>query len=87
MVSSRRRRLAAATTTSTTTKKTTTAPPVEAHLDDELRRAKINAANNAELRANAHDVLATIRTSRPKNTSRAYEPKQREFKVRDKTYT
>jgi len=51
-------------------------------VDDELHRAEINAANNAELRANAQDILATIQTSRPKNTSRAYEPKQREFKVR-----
>ena len=42
-------------------------------------RAEINAKNNAELRANARNVLSTIRASRPKNMKNAYEPKQREF--------
>ena len=42
---------------------------------------EINVANNAELRANAQSVLALTRAERPKNTSSAYEPKQKEFKV------
>ena len=63
---------------------TTTAPLAPAHLNiDKCRRAEINAANNAELRASAQDVVSTIRTFRPKNTSRNYDPKQREFKVRE----
>jgi len=73
-----------ATVTANTKVNGTTAPPVETgpcSVDDELRRAQINASNNAELRANAQDVLETIRQSRPKNTKRAYEPKQREFQV------
>ena len=41
----------------------------------------INIANNAELRANAQYVLASTRAARPKNTTLAYRPKQREFKV------
>ena len=41
----------------------------------------INVANNAELRANAQDVLAFTRAARPKSTTLAYEPKQTEFKV------
>ena len=45
------------------------------------RHAEINIANNAELRANAQNILATIHESRPKNTTVAYEPKQKEFKV------
>jgi hypothetical protein len=45
------------------------------------RRAEINIVNNAELRANAQNILTTIRESRPKNTCEAYEPKQKEFKV------
>jgi hypothetical protein len=47
------------------------------------RRARIerDVANNAQLRANAQQVLSTIRQQRPDNTHRAYEPKQREFKV------
>ncbi|KAF2185805.1 hypothetical protein K469DRAFT_777719 [Zopfia rhizophila CBS 207.26] len=32
-------------------------------------------------RANAQSILTTIRDSRPKNTSRVYDPKQKEFKV------
>jgi len=43
---------------------------------------EINIANNAELRANAQYVLALIYTTRPKNMSLIYKPKQREFKVR-----
>ena len=38
-----------------------------------------NAVNNAELRANAQNVLSMIHEYRPKNTSLAYEPKQAEF--------
>jgi hypothetical protein len=38
-------------------------------------RTEINIVNNAEPRANAQSA------SRPKNTSLAYSPKQREFKV------
>ncbi|OCK76549.1 hypothetical protein K432DRAFT_408087 [Lepidopterella palustris CBS 459.81] len=44
-------------------------------------RLEINAANNAELRANAQDVLAFTRAARPKNTTLAYDLKQREFKA------
>jgi hypothetical protein len=44
-------------------------------------RVEINIANNAELRANAQHVLTLTRAARPKNTSLAYELKQREFKV------
>ena len=45
-------------------------------------RVELNIANNAELRANAQHVLALMRAARPKNTSSAYDPKQKEFKVR-----
>jgi len=45
-------------------------------------RVEINIANNAELRANAQYVLTLTRNARPKNTSLAYDPKQKEFKVR-----
>jgi hypothetical protein len=52
-------------------------------MDEQQRRpAEINAANNAEFRANAQDVISAINESMPKNTSRNYDPKQREFKVR-----
>jgi hypothetical protein len=44
-------------------------------------RTEINIANNAELRANAQNVLTLIQELRPKNTSLAYTPKQKEFKV------
>lgn len=77
MVSTRCHRRAAATTTTTTTTATTAKIP-------ELRRAQINAANNAELRRNAQNIIETIQTFRPKNTTRTYDPKQREFQVRDK---
>jgi hypothetical protein len=40
-----------------------------------------DAANTAELRANTQSVLTAIRTIRPKNTTKGYEPKQDEFKV------
>ena len=50
---------------------------------DERRRAEINAANNEELRAKAQDVISAINESMPKNTSRNYDTKQREFKVRE----
>jgi hypothetical protein len=43
--------------------------------------AERNIANNAELRANAQNILTFIRASRPKNTSLVYQPKQEEFKV------
>lgn len=85
MVSSRRR---LATATATATAATPEARPrvdADADVDTELCRAEINAANNTELRANAQVVLDTIRTSRPKNTSLAYEPKQQEFRVRRTT--
>ena len=60
------------------------APSTRAHLGVDKRRggrAKINAANSVELRANAQDVISAINESMPKNTSRNYELKQREFKV------
>ena len=43
--------------------------------------AAIDAANNAELRANAQNILETTRATRPKNTVLAYGPKQKEFQV------
>ena len=60
------------------------APPTRAHLDmnGRRRRAEINAINNAELRANAQDVVSSMNEAMPKNTWRNYDPKQREFKVR-----
>ena len=61
------------------------APPARAHLDvngRRRRRAEIDAINNAELRANAQDVISSINGAMPKNTWRNYDPKQREFKVR-----
>jgi len=45
------------------------------------QRADRNIVNNAELRTNAQNVFTFIRASRPKNTSLAYSPKQKEFKV------
>jgi hypothetical protein len=44
-------------------------------------RTEINIVNNAELRTNAQNVLTFIWELRPKNTSLAYTPKQKEFKV------
>jgi hypothetical protein len=44
-----------------------------------VERAERNAANSAELRANAQNILAMIHDYRPKNTSSTYEPKQKEF--------
>jgi hypothetical protein len=44
-------------------------------------RTEINIVNNAELRANAQRVQASIQASQPKNTSLMYDPKQEEFKV------
>ena len=43
-------------------------------------RIGLNARNNAELRANAQNILSMIQDARPKNTLAAYEPKQREFR-------
>ena len=45
------------------------------------RRTEIDIVNNAELRANAQGVQASIQASQPKNTSLMYNPKQEEFKV------
>ena len=47
------------------------------------RRARVerDIVNNAELRANAQEILTTIRQERPENTHQVYDPKQREFKV------
>ena len=44
------------------------------------QRVELNARNNAELRANAQHILTVIQEARPRNTSVAYEPKQKEFK-------
>ena len=44
------------------------------------QRVELNARNNAELRANAQHILTMIQDTRPRNTSVAYEPKQKEFK-------
>ncbi len=46
-------------------------------------RIELNAINNAELRANAQNILTLTRAERPKSTSLAYEPKQKEFQVDD----
>ena len=64
------------------------APLTRAHLGvDGHRRghgcAEIDAANATELRVNTQDVVSVINESMPKNTSQNYEPKQREFKVRE----
>jgi hypothetical protein len=53
------------------------APPSAAACSQHVDRAIVN---NAELRANSQDVLSMIRAARPKNTTSAYEPKQREFR-------
>lgn len=44
------------------------------------RRPERAIVNNAELRANAQNILTMIKAARPKNTSSAYEPKQEEFR-------
>jgi hypothetical protein len=44
-----------------------------------LERVQRDAFNNAELRANAQNILSLIHSMRPKNTTSTYEPKQREF--------
>ena len=44
-------------------------------------RVELDITNNAELRANVQQVLATIRQQRPENTTQVYDPKQKEFKV------
>lgn len=51
--------------------------------DQRRVRAEVerDLANNAELRANAQQIVATIREQRPSNTHQVYDPKQREFKV------
>jgi hypothetical protein len=41
----------------------------------------VDVVNNTELQANAQQVLTSSRVARPMNTTRAYTPKQREFKV------
>ena len=46
-----------------------------------ISNVEINVANGAGVRVNAQSVLALTRAERPKNTSSAYEPKQKEFKV------
>jgi len=42
-------------------------------------RVALNARNNAELRSNAQTILTMIQSTRPRNTSAAYKPKQKEF--------
>ena len=42
---------------------------------------EINIVNNAELCANSQSILAIICESHLKNTTGAYKPKQKEFKV------
>ena len=41
----------------------------------------INTANNAELRANAQNILEITRATRPKNTILTYELKQKKFQI------
>jgi len=43
---------------------------------------EIDILNYAELRANAQHVLTFTRDARPRGTSLAYNPKQKEFRVR-----
>jgi hypothetical protein len=43
--------------------------------------SRIDIANNTELRANAQNILTSIRAARPKNTQLAYNSKQKEFQV------
>lgn len=47
------------------------------------RRARVerDIVNNAELRANAQQILAVIREERPVNTNQSYDPKQEELKA------
>lgn len=45
------------------------------------RHTHLDAANAAELQANAQNVISLVHAARPKNTSKGYEPKQQEFKV------
>jgi len=47
---------------------------------DALRRAQLDAINNAELLSNTQEVVNAIRAARPKNTHLAYNPKQKEFR-------
>jgi hypothetical protein len=47
----------------------------------------IDIANNAELRANAQEILALTRATRPKNTTLSYTAKQKEFQVRTVEYS
>ena len=54
------------------------APVAQTHAHIEL-----NAINNAELRANAQNILTLTHAERPKSTSLAYEPKQKKFQVDD----
>ncbi|KAK4239207.1 hypothetical protein C8A03DRAFT_14388, partial [Achaetomium macrosporum] len=56
---------------------TALAPPSVAACSQHVNRAIVN---NAELRANSQNVLSLIRAARPKNTTSAYEPKQKEFR-------
>ena len=44
-------------------------------------RREVDAANTAELHANAQTILSIIHDARPKTTSDTYEPKQDEFKA------
>ena len=54
--------------------------PATTSTADALQRAQVDTVNNTELRSNVHDVIMTIRATRPKNTHKAYKPKQKEFR-------
>ena len=44
---------------------------------------ELNAINNAELRANAQNILTLTHAEWLKSTSLAYEPKQKKFQIND----
>ena len=46
------------------------------------QRVQLNATNTTELRANTQRIVTEMRAVRPINTSKGYELKQNEFKVR-----
>ena len=46
-------------------------------------RIELNAINNAELHANAQNILTLTHAERLKSTSLVYEPKQKKFQIDD----
>ena len=54
--------------------------PATTSTADALQRAQVDTINNTELCSNAQDVIMAIQAARPKNTHKAYKPKQKEFR-------